>query len=135
MGKKNKKEKKKKRVDVSGQGQTLPDDRFACLATLLDDPLPEHQGVDGTSEDKKDCEKREFSVKKTRKGNFHVSLKKLPGNRVLTVIHNIEGDGSKLLKELKKTCGAGGKLRGDTIELQGDHREAVTALLEKKMAK
>ena len=134
MGKKNKKE-KKKRVDVTGQGESLPDDRFACLASLLDSPLPEQKEPSSDDVGHKENEKREFSVQKTRKGNFHVSLKKLPGNRVLTVIHNIVGDGSKLLKELKKTCGAGGKLRGDTIELQGDHRLAVTAILEKKMAK
>ena len=131
MGKKNKKE-KKKRVDVSGQGQSLPDDRFACLAALLDSEKDVKEG-----ESKKDSKELgdECSVKKTRKGNFHVSLKKMPGNRVLTIIHNIVGDGTALLKELKKSCGAGGKLRGDTIELQGDHRQAVQALLEKKMAR
>jgi translation initiation factor 1 len=36
------------------------------------------------------------------------------------------------LKELKRTLGCGGAIEGDALVLQGDHRERLTAVLEKK---
>ena len=38
----------------------------------------------------------------------------------------------KLAKELKGNCGAGGTLKQDIIEIQGDHRDTIVALLQKK---
>ncbi|QOL25750.1 stress response translation initiation inhibitor YciH [Thalassotalea sp. LPB0316] len=42
---------------------------------------------------------------------------------------------SKALKDLasklKKTCGCGGSVVGETIEIQGDKREQIKAVLEK----
>jgi translation initiation factor 1 len=35
-------------------------------------------------------------------------------------------------KELKTACGAGGALKGDVIEIQGDHRDRLVPLLEAK---
>ncbi len=35
-----------------------------------------------------------------------------------------------LVKEIRKTCGTGGTVKGDTIEVQGDHRDKVRELLE-----
>ena len=35
-------------------------------------------------------------------------------------------------KELKGLCGAGGTLRGDVIEIQGDHRDRIVEALQKK---
>jgi translation initiation factor 1 len=37
-----------------------------------------------------------------------------------------------LASKLKKTCGAGGSVVGETIEIQGDKREAIKAALEKQ---
>ena len=34
------------------------------------------------------------------------------------------------LKEIRKSCGAGGTIKGDTIEIQGDHRDKIQALFE-----
>lgn len=36
---------------------------------------------------------------------------------------------TKLAKKLKARCGSGGTLRGDVIEIQGDHRETIEQLL------
>lgn len=32
------------------------------------------------------------------------------------------------LKEIRQSCGAGGTIKGDTLEIQGDHRERVEAI-------
>lgn len=37
-----------------------------------------------------------------------------------------------ILKEVRKACGAGGTVKGDTIEIQGDHREKMKAVLESR---
>ncbi len=37
-----------------------------------------------------------------------------------------------LARELKGLCGAGGTLRGDVIEIQGDHRDRIIASLQQK---
>jgi translation initiation factor 1 len=42
-----------------------------------------------------------------------------------TIIHLI-------IKDLKKRCGAGGAIKGGVIELQGDHRDAVSAYLAER---
>lgn len=36
-----------------------------------------------------------------------------------------------LAKKLKKTCGSGGSVVGETIEIQGDKRDEIKAVLEK----
>jgi translation initiation factor 1 len=36
-----------------------------------------------------------------------------------------------LATKLKKTCGAGGALQGNVIEIQGDHRDKLVAELQK----
>jgi translation initiation factor 1 len=56
------------------------------------------------------------------------------GGKTVTVIKNLvlsEGDLKALLKQLKTTCGSGGTLKDEMIEIQGDHREKVAAVLRK----
>lgn len=36
----------------------------------------------------------------------------------------------RLAKELKRQCGAGGTVKGGTIEIQGDHRSLLTEVLK-----
>ena len=38
----------------------------------------------------------------------------------------------KLAKELKQKCGTGGTLKGNVIEIQGDHRDVLIELLKAK---
>ena len=43
-----------------------------------------------------------------------------------------EAELKALLKRLKKSCGTGGSLSEGVIEIQGDHREKIKAMLEKE---
>ena len=36
----------------------------------------------------------------------------------------------KLTKKLKRVCGSGGTFKGDSIEVQGDHRDTLRSHLE-----
>jgi len=57
-----------------------------------------------------------------------------PGKKV-TVIHGLPKNTAfleSLAKELKKSCGAGGKAGVDFVELQGDQRDRLRDLLTRK---
>jgi translation initiation factor 1 len=57
------------------------------------------------------------------------------GGKEVTVIAQLElslKEREKWLKALKGALGCGGTLEGDDLVLQGDHRDRVPALLEKK---
>ena len=54
------------------------------------------------------------------------------GGKVVTVVHGLPGDSAArttLAAEFRRLCGAGGAVKADTVELQGDHRERVAGLL------
>lgn len=55
--------------------------------------------------------------------------------KVVTTVESLPGDAAAiraLAAALKEACGAGGTVKGRTIEIQGDHRAVVLALLEKQ---
>jgi translation initiation factor 1 len=52
--------------------------------------------------------------------------------KTVTVITGLPGDAaalSQLLTTLKRYCGSGGTVSGDTLEIQGDHRQRIAAKL------
>ncbi len=52
----------------------------------------------------------------------------------VTTISGLPVDGEKLkelAKLLKKTCGSGGAIKANIIEIQGDHRQVIKTTLEK----
>jgi len=54
------------------------------------------------------------------------------GGKTVTLVSGIEGGEpilSPLAKKLKARCGAGGTVKDEAIEIQGDHVEAVRAIL------
>jgi translation initiation factor 1 len=61
--------------------------------------------------------------------------KKGRGGKTVTVIYEFPVGGEeyfkKLTKKLKRECGTGGTFKGDSIEVQGDHREKIKVFLEK----
>lgn len=51
----------------------------------------------------------------------------------VTIVTGVPLEGAalkKLAKNLKARCGAGGAVKDDTIEIQGDHRDVLVPLLE-----
>jgi translation initiation factor 1 len=65
-------------------------------------------------------------VERSRKGR---------GGKTVTLVWNLPGPETartSLLKELKAACGAGGALKDGVLELQGDHRERLLALLAER---
>jgi len=52
----------------------------------------------------------------------------------VTVVHGLSlgnSDLGALAKKLKKKCGSGGTVRDGVIEIQGEHRDTIVAVLEK----
>lgn len=61
--------------------------------------------------------------------------KKGRGGKTVTVVYDLPLNASflrELSQELKRACGTGGAVAGDTIELQGDQRANVRSLLAAK---
>lgn len=71
-----------------------------------------------------------FSIEKTRKGGYPIFVEKRGGNKQVTIIRNLSGDLKSLLATLRKHCSAGGVVRRDALELQGDHRTRVEEFLK-----
>jgi translation initiation factor 1 len=59
-------------------------------------------------------------------------LERRASDRLATLVSGLPGPEQKLtalLKELKSACGAGGTVKDGVLELQGDHRDKVEAVL------
>jgi translation initiation factor 1 len=63
-------------------------------------------------------------------GPVRVSVEKRRGKPV-TLVHNVpSGEIRDLAAQLKRRCSSGGTVKNGVIEIQGDHRETVAALLK-----
>jgi translation initiation factor 1 len=61
--------------------------------------------------------------------------KKGRGGKSVTVVYDLPANAAflkELCQELKRGCSVGGAVTDDTVELQGDQRERVRAMLMKK---
>lgn len=57
------------------------------------------------------------------------------GGKTVTVIEGLPGDREALkaqAKKLKQHCGVGGAVKERLVEIQGDHRERIAALLREQ---
>jgi len=57
------------------------------------------------------------------------------GGKAVSVVDGLpldDKDLKDLAKQLKKRCGVGGSVKGNSIEIQGDTRELIKAELEKR---
>lgn len=68
------------------------------------------------------------------KQTARIAVEKRPKGKVATVIRGLKADANDLpalLTQLKNTCGAGGTIAGDILEIQGDHVDRAAKLLAK----
>lgn len=117
---------KKTKIDTSPERDALTDNPFAALAGAVS-PTPSAPEAKAAPV----LPAVKYRVPKTRNGNWPIRIEKRAGGKVATLIEPIEGDSAALLSLLKKKLATGGHAKADLIELQGDHRNAVTALFEK----
>ena len=62
-------------------------------------------------------------------------LERRASDRIATLVSGLPGSQQQLaslLKQLKAACGAGGTLKDGVLELQGDHRERIEAVLRER---
>jgi len=55
------------------------------------------------------------------------------GGKAVTVVRGVDADDAALAalgKRLRTACGSGGTVKDGVVEVQGDHRDRVVALLE-----
>lgn len=122
--------KKKTKIDVSGDVESLTSNPFAAISGMVPDELPQQDNeAKEPSKPKKD--ESPFKVARTRKGGWPITFEKRAKGKKVTVIKNITGDINALLKILRKHCGAGGVAKDGIIELQGNHMEKVEDFLKK----
>ena len=126
-----KQQKRPEKLNTTSDAAPLTDNPFASLrpttpGTAPLEPAPEPPKAETSSV---------FRVERTRKGGFPIALEKRSGGKSVTVIRNLSGNLEDLLARLKKLCGAGGTLRDDTIEIQGDHRPRIEAYLKEHAGK
>ena len=71
-----------------------------------------------------------FQVGGTKKGGMPVTTEKRPRGKTVTLISNVRGDKGELIQMLKQALGCGGRaVAHDTVEIQGDHADAIQGLL------
>lgn len=66
------------------------------------------------------------------KGGIRLRLERRASGRVVTLVTGLPGttpEVTALARALKSACGAGGTVKEGALELQGDHRERIEALL------
>lgn len=66
------------------------------------------------------------------KQTARLAMAKRKKGKTVTVVRGLPAEGNDLpglLKQLKTTCGAGGTLKDDVMEIQGDHRDRIRELL------
>ncbi len=119
--------KNKERIDTSGKDAELTHNPFAALQSLAS--TPETAAPTPPPATAPTTTAPAFQVQRTRKGGWPIRLEKRPSGKVVTVISNVTQGADTLLRLLKKQCGAGGVVREDCVEIQGDHRERVESLL------
>lgn len=115
---------KGERINTSMERDALTDNPFAALSGGAPVVVPASKPPAETSAPPKFC------VARTRNGGWPLRIEKRAGGKVATILERIEGDAGALLSVLKKTLATGGHAKADTLELQGDHRQAVAAYLD-----
>jgi len=120
---------KKKPERIAADPAGLTSKPFASLGTLITD-VP-HRDLPALEQPARPAPKP-YTVTRTRKGGWPVHVEKRGGGKIVTIIGPVTGDAALLLKELKSFCGAGGTLRDEFVEIQGDQTQRLQQFLVAK---
>jgi translation initiation factor 1 len=86
-------------------------------------------------EKNKPAEKKSSTLSPPAQHQVYIRLeRKGRGGKSVSVISGLQQsqhDNDVLLKHLKTNLGTGGTMKNDTLEIQGDHRNAIIFLLQK----
>lgn len=93
---------------------------------------PPHCDRCGAIESECTCEPEPTPTTPPEKQTLRVAVEQRKGKRLITVVRDVaeDNDLKALLTRLKSACGAGGTIKEGVIELQGDQRDAVKAVLK-----
>ena len=78
------------------------------------------------------CPTQLKSLLPPQKQSAKVGVEKRKKGKLVTIVRGLSpaaSDFAALLTKLQTSCGAGGSIQGETIEVQGDHAERVRELL------
>lgn len=123
--------KKSPKIDVSTPRESLTNAPFGALGALRDTPPVTPVTPSAPKAEIIDDSVAPFRVAKTKKGGWAVSFERRAAGKLVTLIGNVSGDGAALLKLLRKHCATGGVFKDGAVELQGDHRDKVSAWLDR----
>ncbi len=118
---------KSPRIATDGSGSPLGQNPFGSLSSLglpaqTSQPAPNSPAVGAAKEEKKNRGRVEIRREKAGRGG-----------KTVTTVSGFVGIGlpekEALAKKMQRACGAGGTVRDGCIEIQGDKREAIAAIL------
>lgn len=104
------------------------------MAKLINKEEPNIVWTDDPSLKNKKVEKKKFDMTPSEHLLSIRPEKKGRGGKTVTVLYDFPAGSEdyfkKLTKKIKRECGSGGTFKGDSIEVQGDHREKLKVFLE-----
>lgn len=125
----------KQRIDMSTASEPLRNNPFTAFADRLPKDLPKQGQMPEAEPARAEIirpRKRPYAVARARKGGYNLAFENRAKGKGVTVLRGVTGDAETLLSELQKRCGAGGTVREDSIEIQGDHRKAIEFYLREQ---
>jgi len=120
---------KKQRISTDGSLNSLDSNPFGTLS------------ADGLPQGKPSPASKSVPAPEPKKKRGRVDVRREKGGRGGKVVTVMSGEGllhtgpqelESLCKTLKARCGSGGAVKGKTVEIQGDQREAVKVELENR---
>jgi len=98
--------------------------------------MRKNKTVYSTNPDWRPENEREERPQATKQGTVYLQRQsKGRGGKIVTVIKGLVGDLKSWKKELQQLCGAGGTVKDDVVEIQGDHRQKIAEYLNTKNIK
>lgn len=121
--------KKSLRIETSGPDSSLTHNPFSRINMTLPEGPNAIVNPELPEQPPQKPDELPFSVARTRKGGWHITVERRPSGKTVTVVHGVEGDAEALCTRLKKKCATGGTTIGTSVELQGNHKNTIELYL------